>query len=136
MAHLCILASLPSGGLSEIRAPADVQRLASRVSFASHYIAPACAAITRAMDGGSPVETDTWHPIRGFRAHSPAGVSRIVAELLALELEMWSPVHPFHGDDYLRGEFTKVLKLFQHAASVGEAVVTSLDLNRPGRAQI
>ena len=134
MAYLCILASVPSSQLSEIRVPADVQRVASKVSFASHYIAPALPSITRAMDGGIQFETDTWHPLRGFMTHSPVDVTRILTDLSDLDRQLHSPQHELHRDDYFREEFTKVLQLFQHASSVGGAVVTSLDLMRPKRA--
>lgn len=103
------------------------------VNVVSHYIAPALPSITRAMDGGTRLETDTSHPLRGFMTHNPPEVSRIVAELSELEQRLLLPEHELHRDDYFRGEFTKLLRLFQHAGSAGEAVVTHLDLNRPKR---
>ncbi|MDB6134372.1 MAG: hypothetical protein JWM59_2615 [Verrucomicrobiales bacterium] len=88
MAYNCFLASVPHEQLGGIRVPADLQRLASRIMMVSHYIAPACAPVTRAMDGGSHLETDTWHPLRGFKFHSPADVCGIALELAALERDI------------------------------------------------
>ena len=101
MAYLCIIASLPRDRVEQIRVPADVPRLASRVAYASHFIVPASTELRDAMDGGAPLDTETWHPL--------------------------------HGDTWTQAEATKVIDLFQHASTAGEAVVTHLDLTRTGK---
>jgi hypothetical protein len=135
MAYMCIIASVPSDRVAEIRLPADVSRVASRVAWASHYIAPVCPEIQQAMDGGTPMETDTWHPLRGFIVHQPASVHQHALRLAAVASEMSAPAHPLYGDSFVRAEFAKVVDLFRHASSLGDSVVTSLDLTRTGKKQ-
>ncbi len=133
MAYLCIIASVPPDKVQQIRLPADVSRLASRVAFASHYIVPASAEIREAMDGGVPLDTDTWHPLRGFMFHEPSAVQRQAACLSEFSARMSTTGHPLQADEWTRGEIEKVVHLFQHASSAGESVVTALDRTRTGK---
>lgn len=133
MAYLCIIASVPRDRVEQIRLPADVSRLASRVAYASHYIVPASAELHEAMDGGTPLDTDTSHLLRGFMFHEPATVQERAARLAIFAAQMRVPGHALHGDDWTQTEATKVVDLFQHASTAGEAVVTLLDLTRTGK---
>ena len=127
MAYACIIASVPKDKVSQIRVPADVARLASRVAYASHLIAPVSPELGDAMDGGTPLDTDTWHPLRGFMLHEPA------VHLATFGIQMREPGHSLHTDTWTQSEATKVIDLFQHASNTGEAVVTHLDLTRTGK---
>lgn len=133
MAYLCIIASMPRERVEQIRVPADVARLASRVAYASHFIAPANIALRDAMDGGSPLDTDTWHPLRGFMFHEPSAVRERADGLATLVRQISEPGHPLHDDPWMHAEVTKVVDLFRHANTQGEAVVTLLDLTRTGK---
>lgn len=130
MAYMCIMASVPSDRVSEIRTPADIPRVASKVGFASHYIVPACPEIREAMDGGTPLDTDTSHPLRGFMLHQPAAVQQHAARLATVASDT---SHPIHSDHFVHTELRKVVDLFRHASAAGESVVTSLDLTRTGK---
>jgi hypothetical protein len=133
MAYLCIIASVPRDKVAQIRAPADVPRVASKVAYASHFIVPTSTELREAMDGGTPLDTDTWHPLRGFRLHEPAAVQERVAQLTAFAAQMDETGHPLSGDTWTQAETTKVIDLFRHASIAGEAVVTHLDLTRTGK---
>lgn len=133
MAYMCIIASVPRDKVGQIRLPADVSRLASRIAFASHYIVPASSEIREAMDGGSPLDTDTWHPLRGFMFHEPSAVQQHAARLADFAARMSTTGHPLQADQWTRTEIEKVVHLFQHASSAGESVVTTLDLTRTGK---
>lgn len=133
MAHLCIIASVPRDKVELIRVPADVSRFASRVAYVSHYIAQASAELREAMDGGTPLDTDTSHQLRGFMFHEPATAQERAAHLASFAAQMRVPGHEFHGDDWTQTEATKVVDLFKYASTTGEAVVTFLDLTRIGK---
>lgn len=133
MAYMCIIASVPRTRAGEIRVPADVPRLASRVAYASHFIVPASVELRDAMDGGTPMETDTWHPLRGFRLHEAASVHDIAVRLAALATQIREPEHPLHSDAWTQAEALKITELFHHASAAGEAVVTHLDQTRTGK---
>lgn len=133
MAYMCIIASVTRDKVGQIRVPADVAQFASRVACASHFIVPASKELRDALDGGMPLETDVWHPLRGFMFHEPARVQEQAAHLAALAMRMCEPTHPLHSDKWTQDEVAKVIDLFQHASMRGEAVVTHLDLTRTGR---
>ncbi|MFN8009283.1 MAG: hypothetical protein U0V70_20105 [Terriglobia bacterium] len=82
------------------------------------------------MDGGTSLDTDTWHPLRGFMLHQPAAVQQHATRLAAVASDT---SHLIHSDDFVRTELTKVVDLFRHASIAGESVVTSLDLTRTGK---
>jgi len=130
MAYLCIIASVPRERLDLIRAPADVSRLASRIAYASHYIVPASTELRDAIDEGTPLDTDTWHSLRGFMFHEPAAVRNLAARLATFATQMREPGHALHDDVWTQAEVTKVVDLFHHASAAGDAVVTLLDLTR------
>jgi hypothetical protein len=133
MAYLCIIASVPRDRVDQIRVPADVPRLASRVSCASHFIAPGCAELREAMDGGTPLDTDTWHPLRGFMFHEPEAVQEQTSRLVAFAAHLADHGHQFFRDAWTQTEVAKVVDLFRHATAAGETVVTHLDLTRTGK---
>lgn len=133
MAYLCIIASVPRDRVDQISVPGDVSRLASRVAYASHFIAPASAELSDTMNGGTPLDTDTWHPLRGFMFHEPAAVQERAAWLTTFAAQIGESGHPLHGDTWIQTELTKVIQLFRHASNAGEAVVTHLDLTRTGK---
>jgi len=130
---MCIIASVPRARVDEIKVPADVPRFGSRIAYASHFIVPASPELRDAIDGGTPMETDTWHPLRGFRLHEPASVHDIAVRLATLATQMREPEHPLHSDAWTQAEALKVTDLFHHASAADEAVVTHLDLTRTGK---
>ena len=133
MAHLCILASVRREKLAQIRDPADLRNLASRTTYASHFIAGAPGEIHDAMDSGAPLDTDTWHPLRGFMFHEPAAVQQLATRLTAFAARAFVTDGPLHNADWFKSEITKVVDIFQHASSTGESIVTHLDLTRTGK---
>ena len=133
MAHLCTIASVPDHLVREIRNPADLLRVASKFAYASHYIAASAPEIKQAIDGGTPLDTDTWHPVRGFMLNDPAAVFDHTQRLKRLIEEMATPTHRLHKDDFIHTELAKVVVLFRHASLTGESIVTCLDLNRTKR---
>jgi len=133
MAYLCIIASVPRDRVEQIRVPADVPRLAFRVAYASHFIVPASTKLRDAMDGDTPLDTDTWHPLRSFMFHEPVAVQERAAQLTSFAAQMAETGHPLHSDTWTQTEATKVIDLFRHASTAGEAVVTHLDLTRTGK---
>jgi hypothetical protein len=133
MAYLCIIASVPRDKAGQILLPADVPRLASKIVIASHYMVPAIPDLRDAVDGGTPLETNTFHPLRGFRLQEPAAVGSHAARLAVQAKQMITPDHPLYGDAWTQAEVMKIIDLFHHASAAGEAVVTHLDLSRTGK---
>jgi hypothetical protein len=133
MAYLCILASIPRDKLSLIRHPSNVREFISRTAYASHLIAGVSPELHDAMDGGAPLDTDTWHPLRGFMFHEPAAVQQLATHLTAFATRAFATHDQLHTDDWFKSEITKVVEIFQHACSTGEAIVTHLDLTRTGK---
>jgi hypothetical protein len=103
------------------------------VAYASHYIVGLSAEIREAMDGGMPLDTDTWHPLRGFMLHEPAAVPQQATALAAFANQIRDHAHPLRDDRWTQTEVSKVAELFQHATMAGEAAVTLLDLTRTGK---
>jgi hypothetical protein len=136
MAYLCIIASVPRDRVEQIRVPADVARLSSRVAYVSHLIAPVSTELRDAMDGGTPLETNTWHPLRSLRFHETVEVQAQAARLATLTAQMHEPECPFRNDTWTQAEASKVADLFQHASVAGEAVITHLDLTRTKKSVI
>ena len=99
MAYICIMASVRSDRVAEIRTYADIVRVASKVGFASHYIVLALPEIQEAMDGGIPLDTETSHPLRGFMLHQPAAVQQYAARLATVASDTSQPIH---SDDFVR----------------------------------
>ena len=132
MAYLCILASVPRDKLTQIRDPSDLRNLASRTTYASHLIAGVPGELHDAMDGGAPLETDTWHPLRGFIFHEPAAVQQLATRLTAFATRAFAADGSLHNHDWFKSEITKVVGIFQHASATGEAIVNHLDLTRTG----
>jgi hypothetical protein len=60
MAYLYIMSSVPRARVEKICVPDDVAQVASRIAHASHLIASASKELREAMDGGTPLNTDTW----------------------------------------------------------------------------
>jgi hypothetical protein len=89
--------------------------------------------IRETMDGGMPLDTDTCHPLRGLMFHEPSAVQRQAASLAAFANQMRDPGNPLQDDSWTKAEVAKVADLFHHANTMGEAVVTLLDLARTGK---
>jgi hypothetical protein len=104
MAYLCIIASVPPSRVSQIRVPTDVPRFASRVAYASHFIVPASTELRDAMDGGTPMDTETWHPLREFMLLEPAAVQKCAARLSTFAQKMHEVGHILQDDSWTQME--------------------------------
>jgi hypothetical protein len=128
MAYLVILASMPTEKVAEIAAPQDIGKFASRVALCSHLVTEFCPAIAGALDGGVPLVTKMWHPVRGPAVYAPEVVPLALARLEAVVRDRSSL--PVDYAEWTVTELSRAVELYRHASERGEAVVSMLDLTR------
>ena len=130
MAHLVILASIPPDRIEEVTSPQDISRLATRIGNCSHFLVTVCPEVAPALDGGVPLETNMWHPIRGPAVYPRDSVPTALAILEETTEQQRS--RPGEYAAWACGELSRAADLFRHAKEQGEAVISMLDLTRPG----
>jgi hypothetical protein len=100
----------------------------SLVSGASHLMSywvqvqPLGRLLNEAVDGGELLQGELWHPLRPPMFHRPLKL-RSLAEQVEIA---WEGV-PQDDGGWLVAEVSRLLRLYRHAASLGECVVTALD---------
>lgn len=133
MAYGTIIASAPLDSVLAYREKASSSLPPSMVIQVSHLLAywirvePLGNVLGSCVDGGEVLAPRLWHPFRAPLVHRPEAVTRLASELE----EAWNQILKQHGevedDDFFHPQITKLLKLFQHASTQGEAVVSFLD---------
>lgn len=130
MAHLVIMASIPAEKVAAIGTPKDITAFASRTAFCSHWAVQMCPAAAEVLDGGVPLVTKMWHPVRGPAVHAPESVPQALARLEAATRK--SAAMPAEDVDWVISELSRAVELYRHASQHGQAVVSMLDLTRTG----
>lgn len=128
MAYLVIMASIPTEKVAEIAAPKDITGFASRTAFCSHLVTEFCHAVVDALDGGVPLVTKMWHPVRGPAVYSPEIVPQALARLENVVHDR--SAMPADYADWTVAELSRAVELYRHASERGESVVSMLDLTR------
>jgi len=131
MAYLVIMASMPKEKVAEIAAPQDIGIFASRTAFCSHLVTEFCPAVAEALDGGVPLVTKMWHPVRGPAVYAPEVVPLALARLEAVVRDRSSM--PVDYAEWTATELSRAVELYRHASEHGEAVISMLDLTRSER---
>jgi len=135
VAYLNFLVAVPEADVLALGRDASVTLSPSLVVAVSHLIGywvdflPLGKLLGEAIDGGVPVSTELWHPLRPPVYHGAEAVRALQLQLA----DAWQHVlasHSLSDDDWCREEAEKVQRLFLHAANRHEAVVSVLD--RPG----
>ena len=128
MAYFNLLAAVPEADIARLRGDPSFLLSPSLVSGCSHLLAywvearPLGALLARALDGGEVIVAELWHPLRPPLVHGPTAV-RELAELVSAEVAGLA----LTDDDWLMTEVGRLLRVFRHAASAGECVVSALD---------
>lgn len=130
MAYLIIMASVPAEKIAAIKTPKDITAFASRTAFCSHWAAQICPAATEALNGGVPLVTTMWHPVRGPAVYSPESVPQTLTRLETAMQEC--AAMPSDSVDWLVSELSRAVELYRHASQQKQAVVSMLDLTRTG----
>lgn len=140
MAYFNLLASVPEAQIARLRADSTALLEPSLVSGASHLLAywvqvqPLGGLLGRALDGGEVVRPELWHPLRPPLVHGPAAVFELAVQI---EAALSAEAEAVAADDWFSAEVGRLLRLFRHAANVGECVVSDLgppaDAERAGR---
>jgi hypothetical protein len=138
VAYLNFLVAAPEADVQALRWDASITLNPSLVVAMSHLVGywvevqPLGKLLGQAIDGGLPVNSELWHPLRPPVFHGADAVEALQAQLA----DAWQHVLaslPLPEDEWYRVEIEKVLRLFQHAAARHEAVVSVLE--RPGDAE-
>ena len=135
MAYTVLLASVPDDeviAFREGRSESVTSDLSARCShILPYWIYPKFHALKEALrdavDGGEKLRPDLWHPLRAPMWHPAASASQLEPRLRdawqsTLEQEARSP----NPNDWYEIEISKVLKVFAHAASAHNGVVSCL----------
>ena len=132
MAYLNFLVAVPEADVLALSRDTSVTLSPSLVVAVSHLIGywvdfqPLGTLLGEAIDGGLPVSTELWHPLRPPVYHGAEAVRALQLQLA----DAWQHVlasHSLPDDDWSREETEKVQRLFHHAANRREAVVSVLD---------
>jgi hypothetical protein len=135
LAYLNFLAAATTADIQALSKDASVVLEPSLVVAVSHLIGywvevqPLGKLLGQAVDGGTAVSPDLWHPLRPPVYHRTEAVQALHRQLA----EEWQRVlaeKPVPEDDWYRIEIEKVLRLFRHASDRAECVVSILE--RPG----
>ena len=103
------------------------------VSGASHLLSywvkvePLGKLLNEAVDGGELLHGELWHPLRAPMFHWPIKV-RSLAEQIEASWESVKSEMPQDDGGWLVAEISRLLRLYRHAATASECVVTALDL--------
>ena len=132
MAYLNLLASVPQGDVQALQGDPTTILTPTLKIYVSHLIAywveaqPLGALLGRAVDGGKVIHSSLRHQLRNPCFHEPETV-RTLTEVLSRAWEQAIAVQPLPADDWYRIEIEKVLRLFSHAASRSECVVSAIE---------
>jgi hypothetical protein len=131
VAYLTYLVSVPPAEVAALRADGTTSLTPSLKVGVSHLIGywvqvqPLGQLLGQAIDGGTALSTELWHPLRDPCYHEPEAVQSLLAQLDAVWQQVTTST-PMQEDDWYRIEIEKVLRLFRHAAQRGECVVSVL----------
>lgn len=132
MAYFNLLASVPEPDIKRLCQDPTLLVRPSMVLGASHLLGywvqvqPLGGLLGRALDGGQSLHPDLWHPLRPPGFHPPP----VVAELAMAIGQAWETAigsHPLPDSEWLGVEVGRLLRVFRHAATSDECIVSMLD---------
>jgi hypothetical protein len=133
MAYGTIVASVSEGSVAAYQASNKAPLQCSMSIFVSHLLAywiqvePLGSTLGKCIDGGVPLASRLWHPFRVPQLHDPVAVIQLANELehawnITKENEI-----VVQDDDFFGPQISNLVRLFLHAKSRNECVVTFLD---------
>ncbi len=133
MAFAVLIGSVPESQVVEFQAGERERLEASGVVRCSHLlatwatVAPLNRVLRDAIEGGQLIRADLWHPWRLPVFHGRTSVRLLHHELIdALGRAVQEKRVP-PKDDWYAVQIGKVVEIFAHAATRGEAIVCFLD---------
>lgn len=132
MAYFNLLASVPEQDVERLRRDASALVRPSLVLGASHLLAywvqeqPLGGLLNRALDGGELIHDTLWHPLRPPLVHYPAAVVELAQQIDTVWTERRRALS-LPDDQWLMVEIGRLIRLFNHAARVGECVISALE---------
>lgn len=135
MAYFTLMASVAEAEVDAFRREPSLVLRASLVSGASHLLSywvkvqPLGQLLNEAVDGGELLHGELWHPLRPPMFHRPTKVRSLAEQVQAAWKDVEQEMPPDERE-WLLAEIGRLLRLYSHAATADECVVTALD--RPG----
>jgi hypothetical protein len=135
LAYFTLMASVTVADVDAFRRDTSLALHPSLVSGASHLLShwinvgPFDQLLNEAFDGGELLHSELWHPLRPPMFHRPPRVRSLAEQLEAV----WESLRAEIPQDYsgwVEAEVSRLLRLYRHAATAGECVVTALDMPR------
>lgn len=132
MAYFTILASVSPDDVQLLRRDASHLLSPSHFEPVSHYLAysvvrqPLGSLLGKVLDGGEPINSDLWHPLRAPIVHTPDTVRGLLAQIQD-EFEKLLSEATIPDDDWYHVEITKVVSVLRHAVSRSECVVNVME---------
>lgn len=132
MAYFTLMASVTEAEVDALRQDPSLVLRPSLVSGASHLLSywvklqPLGRLLNEAVDGGERLHAEFWHPLRPPMFHRPPRVCAL-AEQVKIAWEDAKAEMPQDDGGWLAAEVGRLLRLYRHAASSGECVVTALN---------
>ncbi len=131
MAYGTILAALTGEQVRALRGDPRAIAGPSLAVMVSHLVAywvksqPLGRMLGEAVDGGSEVHPDLWHPLRAPKFQCPDQVRELHGQL-AGEWSRHLATHPMPGEGF-RWDIERVLQAYAHASRRGEAILSALE---------
>ena len=131
MAYGNYLASVSEEQIRNLRHDPKLAVNPSAIVLVSHLIAywvkaqPLGKLLGEALDGGQPLNSTLWHPLRAPTYHSIAATTALFQQIS----DAWNAAtgEPFPEMDWYRVEIERVLSIFGHASKNGEGVISVLE---------
>ena len=133
MAYFTLMASVAEAEVDAFRQDPSLDLRPTLVSGASHLLSywvkvePLGQLLNEAIDGGELLQGELWHPLRPPMFHRPSKV-RSLAEHIEAAWDSVKADMPQDDGGWLVAEISRMLRVYRHAATVGECVITALDL--------
>jgi hypothetical protein len=133
LAYFTLMASVTEASVDALRQDPSLDLHPTLVSGASHLLSywvktqPLGQLLNEAIDGGELLHGEFWHPLRPPMFHRPIRV-RSLAEQVETAWDSVKAEMPRDDGGWLVAEIGRLLRLYRHAATAGECVVTALDL--------
>jgi hypothetical protein len=133
LAYFTLMASVAEAEVDALRQDPSLDLHPTLVSGASYLLSywvkvqPLGQLLNEAVDGGELLHGELWHPLRPPMFHRPIKV-RSLAEQIEAAWESVKADMPQDDGGWLVAEISRLMRLYRHAATAGECVVTTLDL--------
>jgi hypothetical protein len=132
MAYLNYIASIPESQIRDFQARAIGQLSPALLARTTHGLVsyfdfePLRILIEEALDGGSVLRADFWHPLRPPHVHTVAEVVRIYPLLREADERFLESLPPEYRE-VSQMDIQPLIDVFAHAASHGFCVVSALE---------